>query len=160
MLRDADPGDAAAIAAIWNPVIRDTLATFNAVEKTPKELGALIEARQSQGLPFLVAEEGAVLGFASYAQFRGGVGYAHSMEHTVMLAPAAQGRGLGRVLMQALEQHARAAGVHSLIAGISGANPQAIAFHAALGFAPVAVLPQVGRKSGQWLDLHLMQKFM
>ena len=36
--------DAASIAAIWNPVIRDTAFTFNAVEKTVAEVAQMIAA--------------------------------------------------------------------------------------------------------------------
>lgn len=154
-IRPATPGDAAAVAAIWNPVIRDTTVTFNAVEKTKADLAALIAGRAC----FLVAEEaGDLLGFASYTQFRGGVGYAHTMEHSVILSPAARGRGLGRGLLTAIEDHARAAGAHSMIGGVSSGNPAAIGFHAAMGYTEVAVLPEVGRKFGRWFDLHLMQK--
>jgi len=60
--------------------------------------------------------------------------------------------------MMALLSHAAARDVHSMVAGISGENPGALAFHAALGFSPVGVLPQAGRKFGRWMDLHLMMK--
>jgi L-amino acid N-acyltransferase YncA len=56
MIRDARPTDAAAIAAIWNPIIRDTDITFNPVEKTEAEIAALIADRQAAGHAFLVAE--------------------------------------------------------------------------------------------------------
>jgi len=45
ILRDARPADAAAIAAIWNPVIRDTTVTFNPVEKTTADIAAMIANR-------------------------------------------------------------------------------------------------------------------
>jgi phosphinothricin acetyltransferase len=161
MIRPALPTDCGQIAAIWNPVIRDSFVTFNAVEKTGEELRATLEDKARADFPFLVAEaEGRVLGFATYGQFRGGVGYARTMEHTIILAPEARGRGLGRTLMAAIEDHARARGAHSMIAGVSGANPPGIAFHAALGYAEVAVLPEVGFKAGRWLDLVLMQKLL
>jgi len=161
MIRPALPTDCAAITAIWNPVIRDTMVTFNAVEKTEEELRATLAAKAQDGYPFFVAEEGGrVLGFATYGQFRGGVGYAHTMEHTIILGPEAWGRGIGRALMTAIEEHGRARGAHSMIAGVSGANAPGIAFHAAVGYAEVAVLPEVGFKAGQWLDLVLMQKLL
>jgi phosphinothricin acetyltransferase len=105
-------------------------------------------------------EGSTLLGFATYSQFRGGVGYQHTMEHTVVLAPEARGRGAGRALMQRLESHAASSGVHSMIAGVSGANAPGIAFHEAMGYKTVAVVPEVGRKFDQWLDLHLMQKIL
>lgn len=157
MIRTASAQDAAAITAFWNPVIRDTAITFTPLEKTPAAVAALIAEREA----FLVAaERGVVLGFASYAQFRAGPGYAHSQEHTIILAPEARGRGVGRALMTALEARARAAGHHALIGGVSGSNPEGVAFHAAVGFREVGRLPEVGWKLGRWHDLVLMLKIL
>ena len=75
----------------------------------------------------------------------------------VMLAPGNTGRGQGWALMTAVLDHARAGGAHTIFAGISSANPGALAFHAALGFEPAAVLPEAGWKNGRWFDLHLMR---
>ncbi|MFY0635910.1 MAG: N-acetyltransferase [Vannielia sp.] len=156
-VRRAGPGDAAAISEIVNHVIRATVVTFNSVEKTPGEIAAQMAA----GQPFWVAEAGgAVLGYASYGPFRGGVGYRHTVEHSIALVEAAQGQGAGRALMAALCDHAKAAGVHSVFAGVSGENGAGLAFHAALGFAEVARLREVGRKFDRWHDLVLMQKFL
>lgn len=159
MIRDATPDDAAAIAAIWNPVIRDTEITFTSVERTPADLVEMILQRQAAGQGVFVSESAAgIAGFATYAQFRGGPGYARTMEHTVILDPAARGKGLGRALLQRVEDHARDGGAHSIFAGVSSGNPGGIAFHARMGYAEVAVLREVGWKFGRWLDLHLMQK--
>ncbi|MES2970375.1 MAG: N-acetyltransferase family protein [Pseudomonadota bacterium] len=161
MIRDATQIDAPAIAAIWNPYIRDTAVTFNFAEKSMEDVAALITDRQAAGFAFVLAEEaGHVLGFATYSQFRGGVGYARTMEHTILLGPDARGRGVGRALMTAIEDLARAGGAHSLFGGVSAENPEGRAFHAALGFAEVAVLRRVGHKFGRWMDLVLMQKFL
>lgn len=160
-VRAAQEGDLAAIGALWNHTIRSSLATFNSVEKTPEDLVAALEARRAAGQGFLVAEtaEG-FAGFGIYFPFRGGIGYRHTLEHTIYVADAAQGQGIGRALLGALEDHARAAGHHSLFAGVSSGNPAGRAFHAALGYADVATLKEVGFKWDQWLDLHLMQKFL
>jgi phosphinothricin acetyltransferase len=156
IIRQARSEDAEAIAALWNPVIRDTAITFNSVEKTIETITEEIASRHA----FLLAEDEALLGFATYGQFRGGVGYARTAEHTIALAPDTRGRGIGRALIEALEDHARDAGFHSLIAGVSGENPGGIAFHERMGYAQVAVLPQVGWKFERWMDLILLQKLL
>ncbi|MCI2400772.1 GNAT family N-acetyltransferase [Aliiroseovarius subalbicans] len=156
MIRLARAEDAGAIAALWAPQIRDTMVTFDRVEKTPSDVAAMILGRPA----FYVAVADTVLGFATYDQFRGGVGYAHSFEHTIILDPCAQGQGIGRKLMQKVEHHARTAGGHSMIAGVSSGNDAGRAFHAALGYDQVAVVPEVGRKFDRWWDLILMQKFL
>jgi phosphinothricin acetyltransferase len=161
MIRPAQARDAAPIGEIWNPIIRNSGVTFNSVEKSSVEIAEMIATRQADGHGFWVAEQdGKLLGFATYAQFRGGIGYAHTMEHTIVLSDMAKGKGIGRALLAELEAHARSKGVHSLFAGVSSANPDGVLFHQALGFQTLAVLPEVGWKFDQWLDLHLMQKFL
>lgn len=161
MIRPATPLDYPAILAFWNPVIRDTTVTFSSEEKTPESLEAMIAARRAAGQEFFVAEEGgAVLGFVTYGQFRGGNGYRHAMEHTIILAPRARGKGAGRALMATLEDHARAGGVHLMVGGISAENAAGVAFHAAMGFAEAGRVREAGRKFDRWIDLVLMQKIL
>lgn len=157
IVRPARLEDAAVIAEIQNPVIRDTAITFNSIEKTPEMVRQAIAE-----LPcFLVAErDGHCLGFVSYMPFRRGIGYARAMEHTIVLSPEARGQGAGRALMHAAEDHAREGGIGSLWAGISGENPAGVQFHARLGYEYVAQLPKVGFKFGRWMDLVLMRKWL
>lgn len=155
-IRPAVAADVPQIQEIWNPLIRNSAVTFTTIEKTPAGLQSEIAAR---GAAFLVAEEaGMILGFAGYGAFRGGPGYGHTAEHTVILAPSARRRGTGRALMQQLEAQARAEGLHVLVGGVSGENPSAIAFHRAIGFQEAARLPEVGRKFGRWMDLVFLHK--
>ena len=162
ILRPAETSDASAITGIWNPEIRGTAITFDSVERTDADIAAMIVSRSAAGHAFLVAEspDRECLGFATYFQFRGGIGYARTMEHTIILAPSARGKGLGRELMTAVEDHARAGGAHSIFAGVSSGNPTGLAFHARLGFVEAAILREVGWKFDQWFDLHLMRKML
>ncbi len=163
MIRPATVLDAPAITAIWNPLIEHSAITFNPVVKRPEEVAEMIVARQTAGHGFLVAcddDDGTILGFASYAQFRAGTGYSRTMEHTIILAPNARGRGMGRTLMAAIEAHAREEGAHQMIAGVSAENVEGIAFHQACGYAEAARIREAGRKFGRYMDLVLMQKFL
>ena len=159
MIRQAVRGDAEAIAEIWNPMIRDSLVTFYPHPRSPAEIATLIATRAGEGHPFLVSHLGRELhGFGTYGQFRPGPGYARTMEHTIVLAPSAQGKGIGRALMAALEDHARGRGMHAMIGAITATNTESLRFHAALGYAEVGRLPEVGWKFGTFHDLVLMQK--
>lgn len=156
MIRAADPDDAPAIAALWNAVIAQPHITFTTDTKSDAAVAQMITDRAGA---FRVARiGGTVAGFATFGSFRSGPGYRHTAEHSIMLGPQARGQGVGRALMAALESDAAARDIRLLVAGISGGNPDAVAFHNRLGFAHSGRIPQAGYKSGQWLDLILMHK--
>jgi phosphinothricin acetyltransferase len=161
MIRPATAADAPALAALLNHWIEHTAVTFNPVPRTTDDILAMIATKEADGHAFLVAEEdGKILGQASYGQFRGGAGYKTCMEHSISLAPDTHGKGLGRALMQAIEDHARAAGAHQMIAGVSGENPDGRAFHDRMGYRHIATVPEAGFKFGRYIDLVLMQKIL
>jgi phosphinothricin acetyltransferase len=152
VIRPAAPRDAAQLHAIWTPVIRETTSIFHTTERSEEEIAALTAGPD----PFLVWDDGAVRGFARCFPFRAGNGYTRTVEHTILLAPSAHGRGIGRRLIDALAQAAAQQGRHMMIGAISAENTSGLAFHAACGFAEHGRLPEVGYKFGRWLDLVLM----
>jgi len=161
IIRAATTKDAQAIADIWNPVIRNSVATFTNVEKLPSELKNMILERNRLNYGLYVAEvSDIILGFASYGPFRNGSGYARTMEHSIFMAPDAKRKGIGKALMEKLEKHARNTGVHTLIAGLSSENIGGIMFHTSLGYTQVADIKQAGFKFDRWYDLVLMQKLL
>ena len=161
LIRPAIAEDAAGICAILNSIISETTITFAPTQVTAADVIEGLSSHSDRGDPYLVAEEDdTVLGYAKYGPFRSGQGYARTVEITVHLAPSSRGKGLGCHLVASLEQHARAAGIHSLIAGISPENAHALIFHEKLGFERVGVIPEAGHKFDRFIDLVLMQKFV
>ncbi|MBK4215558.1 N-acetyltransferase [Paracoccus caeni] len=158
VLRPATPADAAAVAAIWNPIIRDSAVTFWPTERTEDEIAAVITDRLAQHTFILASIDDRIIGFATYKQFRDGGGYARSMEHTVYIAPEAKGMGAGRSLLSAVEDHARSAGHRLMIGAITGSNQDSIRFHARMGYADCGRIPNAGWKFGIYHDLVLMSK--
>ncbi len=157
-VRPARADDAARIALIWNHYIRATAVTFNSLEKDDADVATDIQ--QKNGQFWVAVHDAQIVGFATYGAFRGGIGYAKTKEHTIQLAPDYSGKGIGRALMDVLISHAKARGVHSLWAGISAENAAGVAFHSAIGFDHIAVLPEVGYKFDRYMDLVLMQKIL
>jgi len=158
-LRDATPGDASAIAAIYNPYILDTTISF---EEDPVDVGEMarrIGDVQAAGLPWLVAElDGAVIGYAYATKWRVRHAYRHSVESSVYLAPAAARRGVGTALYEALLGRLRAGGYHLVIGGIALPNEASVALHEKMGYEKAAHFKEVGFKFGRWLDVGYWQR--
>lgn len=139
-------------------MIRETDVTFTTELKKKHDVEGIIgDAKRS----VLIAENNkGFAGFALLGSFRGGPGYAETVEHTVYLMPAARGAGVGRQLLTTLTKRAVELGHHVMVGAISGNNIAAVRFHQKLGFDQVARMPQVGQKNGLWYDLILMQKII
>ena len=154
MLRPATRADVPAILSIYNEAVLNTTASYDLAPSSVESRLNWFDAREQKGQPVFVWDQaGEVLGWASYGPFREKAGYAYTAEHSVYVSPAAQGKGLGRALLGALIEHARAAGLHVLVGGLDADNAASLGLHAALGFERVAHFRQVGRKFGRWLDL-------
>jgi phosphinothricin acetyltransferase len=161
-IRAARAADLEAIRAIFNQVIATSTAVYYFEPSSLEERFAWFNARRAAGFPVLVAErDDAVLGFASFGEFRGAwPGYRYSVEHSVHVRADCRGQGVGRQLVAALFPLAAAQGKHVMIGGIDAANTASLRMHAGLGFEQVAHFREVGHKFGRWLDLVFMQRFL
>jgi ribosomal-protein-alanine acetyltransferase len=85
---------------------------------------------------YLVAEDGGVAGYAGLFAPRGA---READIQTIAVAPQARRRGLGRALMTALIDEARARGARQLFLEVREDNPGAQTLYGALGFEQIAV---------------------
>ena len=158
LVRDACEEDLPTILEILNQAIRETTAVWSYTPATIDSRRQWLQDRLERNYPVLVAEsDHKVVGFASFGDFRPWEGYRHTVEHSVYVTPERQRQGIGRLLLSGLIDRARAAGKHSMIAGIDAANAASIHLHSQLGFVEVGRLPEVGWKFERWLDLVLLQ---
>lgn len=159
-LREATQADLPGILAIYNHVIATSTAVYLDAPVDLANRAAWMADRQAKGFPVIVAadDEGRVLGFASYGEFRGAFpGYRLTVEHSVHVAEAARGQGLGGRLLAALLARAKAEGLHVMIGVIDAENAVSIRLHEKAGFRVAGRLDEAGTKFGRWLDVLLMQ---
>lgn len=158
ILRDATEADLPAILAIYNHAVAETTAIWNEILVDLDNRKAWYDLRQARGFPILVAEvEGGIAGYASYGDWRPFDGFRQSVEHSVYVEKDHYGRGLGKALMSALIERARAGNIHVMVAAIEAGNTGSIALHKSLGFRLVGTHHEVGKKFGRWLDLTMME---
>jgi L-amino acid N-acyltransferase YncA len=157
-IRSARPGDAPAIAVIYNDGIAGRQATFETRPREPAEVIAWFDA----GLPFLVAEngDGRVLGFARVTPYSDRPFYAGVGEHTVYVDAAARGQGLGRRLLDELAGESERRGLYKLTSRIFTTNAPSRAVHRAAGFDEVGIKRRHGRLDGEWKDCVLVERLL
>jgi phosphinothricin acetyltransferase len=159
MVRAATPADAAAVAAIYAPVVTGTAISFEEEPPSPDEISRRMADRPR--LPWLVAEDGdRVAGYAYASAHRARPAYRWSADCSVYLDPGYRGQGVGRQLYERLIPVVGELGYRSLFAGIALPNPASVGLHEALGFQPVGVFRGVGYKHGAWRDVGWWQRFL
>ncbi|NQX30044.1 N-acetyltransferase family protein [Microbacteriaceae bacterium VKM Ac-2854] len=158
-IRDANPADLPGILAIYNDAVLNTAAIWNDATVDLANREAWFADRQRLGYPILVAvdEADAVLGYSSFGDWRPFDGFRNTVEHSAYVHAEHRGAGIGRILMVALIERARAIGKHVMVAAVEAGNAGSIRLHESLGFESVGLLPQVGVKFGRWLDLAFLQ---
>ena len=158
IVRPALEGDAAAIVAIYNHYIRDTVITFEEVELSVTEMAARMREVSAAGFPFLVVEDaGHVLGYAYASKWKLRSAYRYSVETTVYVKHGQGGQGHGRSLYGALLPQLKERGIHAAVGGIALPNAGSVALHEKMGFAKVAHFREIGFKLGQWIDVGYWQ---
>lgn len=99
-----------------------------------------------------------VAGVAWSSPFRPKAAYDTSVETTIVLDPAAIGRGLGKRLLTALLEELATEDVHRAYAIIALPNDRSIALHQRLGYRSLGIQHEVGRMYGRYWDTELLEK--
>jgi L-amino acid N-acyltransferase YncA len=152
-IRVAEHADAAAIAAIYAPIVRETAISFETEPPSAEDMAGRIEAALSSH-PWLVAvRAGAVIGYAYAGQHQQRAAYRWSANVTAYMDAGERRTGVGTRLYGALIPVLRAQGFRSAFAGITLPNAASVGLHEAVGFRPLGVYQDVGFKLGAWRDV-------
>jgi L-amino acid N-acyltransferase YncA len=157
-IRVAGAADAAAVVAIYAPIVESTAISFEYTVPTLADMAARITGHQP-AYPWLVAsEDGEVVGYAYAGRFAGRAAYAWSVETSVYIAETARRRGVGVALYNELLDRLAATGYRQAFAGIALPNPGSVGLHERMGFTPAGVYRAVGWKLGAWHDVGWWQR--
>lgn len=159
IIRLAEREDAAAIAAIYNQGIAERGATFETEPRSVEDISGRLGDHLR--FPTLVAEDGgAVIGWAGLSSYRPRACYAGIAEFSVYLDHGARRRGVGRQLLEALVEAARARGYWKLVSRIFPFNTASRAMCRTCGFREVGVYEKHGRLDGRWLDVVIVERII
>jgi phosphinothricin acetyltransferase len=152
-VRDLRSLDWPEVARIYEDGIRTGNATFEAGVPTWDDWDAAHPEHR------LVAElDGAIVGWAALSRVSERCCYRGVAEDSVYVASPAQGRGVGRALLDELIERSEAAGIWTLQAGIFPENKASLRLHLGCGFRLVGVRERLGELHGAWRDVLLLER--
>ncbi len=153
IIRLATAADAAALQAIYAPIVRATAISFEVVPPSVVEMAQRI-TKTLAILPWLVREQdGAIQGYAYASRHRERAAYQWAADVSVYIHSDWRGQGAGRDLYTALFAMLRDLGYVTVCAGIALPNPASVALHEAMGMTPVGIYRQIGFKLSNWHDV-------
>jgi len=160
-IRDAVPADLPWVREIYNHYVANSTVTFDEDAMTLREWKSKYAYLHKLNMPFIVAvsPSGQILGYALVSPWKQKRAYRFTVENSIYLGAASTGKGLGPVLMQALIDRSKAAGLKEMIAVIADKGAEAsIRMHENFGFTEIGRMGRVGYKFDRWLGTVLMQK--
>lgn len=148
------------IVAIYNAAIPSRMVTADTEPVTAAGRQAWFDKHSSGQRPLWVVEnaENEMVGWVSFQSFYGRPAYNATVEISIYLDPAQQGKGLGKKILQHCISSAAAFGVKTLLGFIFSHNEPSLKLFRQAGFEEWAMLPNVAVLDGQEKSLKILGK--
>jgi L-amino acid N-acyltransferase YncA len=153
-LRSMDARDWPAVSAIYWDGMRDGLATF----ETEVPAWTAWDSEHLNDHRLVAEIGGEIVGWAALSPASTRRCYAGVVENSVYVAREARGAGIGRLLLHALLEQAKAAGLWTVQCSIFPENRASLRLHERCGFRVVGTREGIARRDGIWRDTVLLER--
>jgi len=153
-IRQLQPADWPRVEAIYAAGISTGNATFELEPPTRERF----TASHTPELCFVAEDQGAVVGWVAAGPVSDRCVYTGVVEHSVYVDLAAQGRGIGRLLLGALIERTEALDIWTIQSGVFPENTASLRLHEACGFRIVGRRERVGQHHGCWRDVVVIER--
>ncbi len=139
-------------------IYADGIATGDATFETSVPTWETWDAAHLASARLVAEEDGHVLGWSALSPVSDRCAYTGVAEVSVYVDPAAQRRGLGGRLLDALIAQSELDGLWTLQAGIFPENVASVRLHERHGFRVVGRRERLGKRNGRWRDVLLLER--
>jgi len=158
--RLAGPGDAEAIAHIYNEGIADRIATFETEPRTVEQIVRTLTERGARWPTVVVERDGRVIGWASASEYRARQCYSGVADFSVYVSRDARGSGAGQAAMDALVGECEARGIWKLLSRVFPENEASRGLLAKVGFREVGTYRRHAKLDGEWRDTVIVERLI
>ena len=139
-------------------IYRQGIATRDATFETEPPSREEFDAGRLPAHRLVCVEDGRIVGWAALSPTSRRECYAGVVEHSVYVHEGARGRGVGRMLLEALVESAEAAGLWTIQTSVFPENEASLALHEQVGFRVVGRRERIARLDGSWRDTLLLER--
>jgi phosphinothricin acetyltransferase len=134
------------------------IATGNATFQTTAPEWSEWDQSHIKNCRLVAVENNKVLGWAALTAVSGRCVYAGVAEVSVYVAPEAQGKGVGRQLLEELIKQSEQNNFWTLQAGIFPENTGSLKIHEHCGFRILGRRERIGKMNNNWRDTLLLER--
>jgi len=142
------------VKEIYEQGIATGNATFQASAPSWEEW----DASHAGTCRIVAIENDKVSGWAALTPVSGRCVYSGVGEVSVYVSPDAQGKGIGRSLLQELIRQSENNGFWTLTAGVFPENKGSLKIHEQTGFKVLGIREKIGKMNGIWRDTVLLER--
>ncbi|MEU5877086.1 N-acetyltransferase family protein [Spirillospora sp. NPDC047279] len=156
VVRPMDAADADEVLAIYQAGLDGGDASFEVTAPAWPDF----DRTRLAGHRYVAADTvtGRVLGWIAASPVSRRHVYRGVVENSLYVHPDAQGRGVGRVLLDTFIRSTEAAEIWTIQSGIFPENADSLRLHERAGFRVVGTRERIGRHHGRWRDVVLIER--
>jgi L-amino acid N-acyltransferase YncA len=159
-LRPISAKDRQGVMDIFNYYVENSFAAYPQDKLSYQAFDMFLEVSGNYPTVSIIDKEDSIAGFGMMRSHNPFSSFSHTAEITCFIHQDHTGKGLGKILLQYLENEGRAGGITNILANISSLNPGSIEFHKKNGFIECGCFKNVGVKNGRKFDTIWMQKII
>jgi phosphinothricin acetyltransferase len=164
-LKIASKDDAKELLEIYAPYVKNTAITFEYDKPSVAEFEKRIKNTLEE-YPYIAAlKDKEIVGYAYLGRFKARRAYDWVAETSIYVKEDFRGRGIGKILYEAIEKIAKSQGIVTLYACVTNAekpdeyqNNMSVGFHEYMGYKKVGTLKKCGYKFNRWYGMTIFSK--
>lgn len=158
--RTYNEADLPALHEIYSYYIANTTVTYAISPITPEQMREIVEPVSPRYKTFVILYDGEICGYALFTRFKPREAFDISAEVTIYLKQGFGGKGIGGIALELLENEAKLANLHVLVALVASTNLNSHKLFLKNGYTKCADFKEVAKKFNQIIDLVCFQKII